>query len=1649
MAWEDKNILITPNVGSTSNVPKIEFTGATSTEADTITLNTNIVAGVANLTISGSNGDIIRLDNNANRVTIDELRVGNFSGTFPSTSTGTVLRGVVAEHAMENQGFIDPASYNVLAGADKKYTVTTTINGLTVSNSGSQFLGDSNPSQYTLATSTTPLVIEITDVNATTYSAIVGITFGSGSFRARDVKIETFRNGAWQTECDITNGTENTIVRPVAGNNANGVTAVRYTLKNPNNVSGAVRINNLFLVAYNTNRLNYGYDWNRFGPTTAYSTVNMTDTTASTSTTTGSMTLAGGLGVAGAIHSGSLTASSIDSPDINSSSTISVVTVSPDTTNSLFVGNANDQFADLLLTDDGGSIVVRNNRGDFQLYVDGDANSTSTANSALALTISGTSLAATFEGTVSTQLVSNGTYDFLEFDDDTTNYIDGSNKTVLSSISDIVLHSNANAGGGGKFKFATGEIGALTYPMIIQPSGAMSLLGTATVEGLQANGISTFSPDSTYVLFEKPTGAGFQTVAGFGSGSTGTLFLTTQNAHISSNVYYNNGWTSTATYGSAIDLEYSNGGMRLFGFTGQSANTDVSGAFTSFITCENNGDVAIARKLSSKNATVITLADGDAGLAIDRASATGRSQIAFRDEGSINLWRFGLTGPGSTSFAFFDGVQNALELSYQTNAATFSGRVNAESLELESSAAPYIYFGELDQDPDVWWRQVLDAGNLRFDISTSGLNSFTTYQEVLRMKSNGNVGIGEVDPAFKLHVRNNGAGDGTFTGGVLIENDNATAGEPALAIRNTSLGSEYWFVGLNQDDELSFSYGETFVDDNSRMNLLPTGNVGIGERVPLAKLHVKDETDLSMNVNGTGQATIQGNGYRLGFALDAEAAHIYHNSNVRDLILGTNELGHIRIKGSNGNTGIGRGNILVEPDSQFHVFDIGNSGVSDVLTIETYRGDVGASVAGSAIVFKNSDTNSAGQSRIKVGSENSTNTLGLNEECSQSFIFEVGRQTSAANTTSISVDSDNIVTVSHGTASFTVGQKIAIIGGAFASSYTVISVPSNTQFLARPTNTNVVGTTTDTTARLIQTTVQSDAMTIRADGNVGIGTTSPDHLLHLYKTNTSNTNPHILIDGPSNTERAIIFADDASDKWWMGRDNTGTVASGFGWYNHTLGKFAAYFEDAGDFTVDENIRITSGHDIIYADNSTPALRTRATAVGVNDTTYTTVFTCDGNGYGSALQVNFSGTSNNVVVAVTAYIIVNHSQDIFIRTDSGFYTPLAIRITSDNNDNFALEIKHGQATSSSTNIAVEVHPQGNEAITFTGSHSFVGNSLEHITEYGTKQSGSGGGNATFKTDGQLISGTSIVSGTTVSATKNYTYGGANYHYILEENSGNSFIGNVNGSLVASSGGYYYGAELRQMNPSATAYSAMNLRETGEIRFEQITGATGGTQVTTAVPFRIDATGNAIFTGTISANSLSLPSNGRVTAEVYDNSTGQEVIITGGESYTAITNGSGGSLTGEIVYVVAEGGLQVISHPNNWNDGASNFYTATAWSQRNTATINDAAGNSSFPGSITASGNVSAFSDVRLKTDIETLDGSKVYDMRGVSFIKDGQSGSGVIAQELEEVAPELVQDGEYKSVSYGNLVGYLIEAVKDQKKEIDELKAMVKHLLEKQ
>ena len=103
--------------------------------------------------------------------------------------------------------------------------------------------------------------------------------------------------------------------------------------------------------------------------------------------------------------------------------------------------------------------------------------------------------------------------------------------------------------------------------------------------------------------------------------------------------------------------------------------------------------------------------------------------------------------------------------------------------------------------------------------------------------------------------------------------------------------------------------------------------------------------------------------------------------------------------------------------------------------------------------------------------------------------------------------------------------------------------------------------------------------------------------------------------------------------------------------------------------------------------------------------------------------------------------------------------------------------------------------------------------------------------------------------------------------------------------------------------------------------------------------------------------------------------------------------------------------------------------------------------SYTGSFTATGDITAYSDESLKTNIQTIDGAlgKVEAVRGVTFdrIEDGSTSTGVVAQELLAVLPEAVHTDAngVHSVAYGNITGLLIEAVKELSAEVKELKNM--------
>ena len=110
-----------------------------------------------------------------------------------------------------------------------------------------------------------------------------------------------------------------------------------------------------------------------------------------------------------------------------------------------------------------------------------------------------------------------------------------------------------------------------------------------------------------------------------------------------------------------------------------------------------------------------------------------------------------------------------------------------------------------------------------------------------------------------------------------------------------------------------------------------------------------------------------------------------------------------------------------------------------------------------------------------------------------------------------------------------------------------------------------------------------------------------------------------------------------------------------------------------------------------------------------------------------------------------------------------------------------------------------------------------------------------------------------------------------------------------------------------------------------------------------------------------------------------------------------------------------------------------------------------------GNLDVEGNITAYSttvsDQRLKHDIQKIDNAldKVSQINGYTFTynKDNKKSAGVVAQEIEQVLPSAVnsqklvfhgqEDIEYKTVQYDQLHGLLIEAIKELKAEIEELK----------
>ena len=215
--------------------------------------------------------------------------------------------------------------------------------------------------------------------------------------------------------------------------------------------------------------------------------------------------------------------------------------------------------------------------------------------------------------------------------------------------------------------------------------------------------------------------------------------------------------------------------------------------------------------------------------------------------------------------------------------------------------------------------------------------------------------------------------------------------------------------------------------------------------------------------------------------------------------------------------------------------------------------------------------------------------------------------------------------------------------------------------------------------------------------------------------------------------------------------------------------------------------------------------------------------------------------------------------------------------------------------------------------------------------------------------------------------------------------------------------------------------------------------GGSSIT-ALTIDSSEAGNASFNGTVTANAGLIADNITIDGTEIDLSSGDLTIDAAGRiDLSADDNGEIRLFDGSSMYAQFKDDSDRLSIQALISDADMLFVGNDGGS-----TITALQLDMSEAGAATFNNNVTAFSDKRLKDNIETLEDSltKVEQLRGVTYTRDGKENIGVIAQEVEKILPEIVltADDEMgtKSVDYSRITAVLIEAVKELSARVKEL-----------
>jgi hypothetical protein len=1048
----------------------------------------------------------------------------------------------------------------------------------------------------------------------------------------------------------------------------------------------------------------------------------------------------------------------------------------------------------------------------------------------------------------------------------------------------------------------------------------------------------------------------------------------------------------------------------------------------------------------------------------NNGTGSGTSAYAFKhglyynttENAAVTFWRGGSSTGGFLTFTTNNGTER-MRINSSGNVGIGETSVDAR-LHVTTASAGLVN-QKFESVGSAAWRVGIPASQTYFAFDNANDN-LSTPKVVI--DSSGQVGIGTTNPSVQLDIED--------SNNVLIDLNTTTA-NANTTIRfqeNSSNTATIGYDGTSDGLILTtggFTAGNGIFIDNSQ-------NVGIGVTTPLDVLHV-DGTIRAITPASTDWGLLAQN--NVGVA----SSGIWFDNGDGELLLrdDANNL-NVRLR-SDSDSYINGGNVGIGTTSPSQKLQVeGNSWIKGIYYDTS--GDAGAS------------------GQVLSSTATGTNWITLNDI----YYTESEADSRFVNVTGDTMTGDLTLTGSHPRITLDSSGHVNLELDRASSSY-----DANLLFkTAGAIKWRIWNDGSDDTLGIRDEVNATEMVTFKTGGNVGIGTTSPDHKLTVYTDATSGVELVGQDGGNQNSDSSkIIFNGYAQDNGpFIQAINTSAYGI------KRLGFFVS--RTASDYTTlpTESMSITNAGNVGVGTTS-PGERLTVNSNGsINSVLKINALDNRGasryalqiddndvNSRGSVYIDTATGpsiiTTGNVGIGTTSPLAKFHVQSGGLSTASGNYQFNALFQTQNSNSEI-LEIKSVRTAAGTDWTTAGKRIQMRIDSTYMGYMQFNGNSNSYGISFGTGYTTTAPGNVSERM--RITSAGNVGIGTTspshaldVSGTIATDSG---FLAVATQPSLTFVDSSGGGSVYTSAGSMYFKTGAGTPTNKMTILSGGNVgigtdSPTSDLHisdsFPRIT--LQDTDGTNTVSY-IDHDGS--YLNLISRNGTN---NGNIRFRRYDGTTTTNSMIinhlgkvgVGGDNPHGLLSSHQGQQTGSVFTnpnlaltsnTATDGGFIgmtfAASSAINYGYSVGAHRTSSAHSDfeinyhyNSAAGVNrfiiDQDGNIGMGatnpgykldviGTIRATGDVIAYSDIRVKENIKTIDNAldKVKALRGVEYnkIDSSEKSIGVIAQEIEEIIPQVVKEDEagMKSVAYGNITAVLIEAIKEQQKQIDQLKAII-------